>query len=178
VSCTLKVNNRVKSFTTIHANLLSFSITHKTGFMPLKGTIGVFFMSKNPHRSDYIDIRWTGPKFHVLFWIRALYSSSMAIFQFESHRAKRGLRGRGDLKAWISTPYFVRLDNAMLASSNRLVDRKMRWDCCVWGGEMWRKNKIRVCNVWRWDVWLLGWLGKELWLLEVGCVWEFKWWVT
>jgi len=34
---------------------------------------------------------------HVLFLIRALYSSSIAIFQFGSRRANTELLGRGDL---------------------------------------------------------------------------------
>jgi len=38
-----------------------------------------------------------GTNSHVLFSVRVLYSSSIAIFQFESRRANTGLRGKGDL---------------------------------------------------------------------------------
>lgn len=53
-------DDKAKSLTTVNSNFLSFSITYKKGFMPLKRTINTFFMSKNPHGTHNININRAG----------------------------------------------------------------------------------------------------------------------
>jgi len=86
----------------------------------------------------------------------ALNFSKSIIFVFHGHfpiQLTNGRNGSARNRRFGSMTkkavFAVRLNNAMLAPSNRSVGRKMRGDCCVWGGEMWRRNEIKLCSVWR-----------------------------
>lgn len=126
-----------------------------------------------------------GTKSHVLFWIRALYSSSIVIFQFRSFSANTRLRGRGDLvnSVWRLMYFWFRLKMpCWLLVTGLLSKLRVGWQMGGSGmfggvnveGQVWASWEVVWSNSdwsWVWDCWWVMWVD----VIGCGPGWVMRW---